>query len=188
MTGHAGGGHFGGRIGAFDARADLALERVRRWPLATTVFQAASTVGDFSLIWLVIGAVYGLGIQRDAGEALAFAGLIAIESLVVNQGIKRVFNRRRPTITGDPRMPVRKPRTSSFPSGHASSAAYAATLLTVWAAPVWAPLWFAVALVVALSRAVVRIHYASDVIAGLIVGLVLAQVVLAVGGADLLRH
>lgn len=187
MTGHA-GGHFGGRIGAFDARVDVALEPLRRHTLATTVFQFASTVGDFSVVWLVIGALYGLGIQRSPREALAFAGLIAIESLVVNQGIKRIFNRRRPTIAGDPRMPVRTPRTSSFPSGHASSAAYAATLLTVWASPAWAPLWFAIAIVVALSRAVVRIHYASDVIAGLFVGLVLAQVVLAVGGADVLRH
>jgi membrane-associated phospholipid phosphatase len=173
---------------AFDARVDVSLERIRRWPAAVRIFHVASTVGDFSLIWVAIGLAYGIGVRRDRNEVLVFIALIGAESLVVNQGIKRFFNRRRPTTSGDPRTPVRTPRTSSFPSGHASSAAFAATLLTVWASPIWAPLWFLVALVVACSRAVVRIHFASDVIAGLIVGLGLAQIALLTGAADALRH
>lgn len=180
-------GHFGGSVAAFDARADRSLERIRQRPAAVRIFHLASTVGDFSLVWQVIGLAYGLGVRRDVGEVVVFVALIAGESLVVNQGIKRIFNRSRPTAAGDPRTPVRRPRTSSFPSGHASSAAFAATLLTVWATPIWAPLWFAVALVVASSRAVVRIHFASDVIAGLIVGAALAQVALVTGLADTLH-
>jgi membrane-associated phospholipid phosphatase len=177
-----------GRLHAFDTRADRSLEPIRRSTAAGQMFHAASTVGDYSLIWQGIGLAYGLGIRRDIGEVLVFAALIGAESLVVNQGIKRLFDRRRPTTTGDPRFQVRKPHTSSFPSGHASSAAFAATLLTVWAAPIWAPLWFAIALVVACSRAVVRIHFASDVLAGLVVGAALAQVALLSGAADTLRH
>jgi membrane-associated phospholipid phosphatase len=150
------------------------------------VSQLASEVGDFSLIWQIIGLAYGLGLRHDIGEVLVFIALIGAESLIVNQGIKRIFRRRRPTASGDPRMPVRTPRSSSFPSGHASSAAFAATLLTVWASLPWAPLWFAIALVVAVSRAIVRIHFASDVIAGVIAGLALAQVALLTGAADAL--
>jgi membrane-associated phospholipid phosphatase len=187
MTG-SGHGHFGGAIGAFDQRADRWLEPTRRWRPAGRVFHAASTVGDFSLVWQAIGLTYGLGIRHDIGEVLVFAALIGAESLIVNQGIKRIFNRRRPTTAGDPRLHVRTPRTSSFPSGHASSAAFAATLLTVWAGPIWAPVWFVIALIVACSRAVVRIHFASDVVAGLIVGLALAQIALLTGAADALRH
>lgn len=174
------------RVAAFDARLDAALEPWRDRRGVDRVFHLASEVGDFSLVWQVIGAAYGLGVRRDWREWLVFAGLIGIESLIVNQGIKRLFRRTRPTETGDPRFPVRKPRTSSFPSGHASSAFFAATLLTVWSSWPWAPLWFAIALVVALSRAVVRIHHPSDVAGGMVVGLALAAIAIATGAADVL--
>lgn len=174
------------RVAAFDARVDTALEPWRDRRGVDRVFHLASAVGDFSLVWQVIGAGYGLGVRRDWREWLLFAGLIGIESLIVNQGIKRMFRRTRPTETGDPRFPVRKPRTSSFPSGHASSACFAATLLTVWSSWAWAPVWFTIALVVALSRAVVRIHHPSDVAGGMVVGLALAAIALATGAADLL--
>lgn len=187
MTG-ARGGRFGGRIGAFDARADTWLEPVRRRRAAGRMFHAASEIGDFSLVWQGIGLAYGLGVRQDWRESAVFAALIGAESVVLNQGIKRLFKRRRPTTSGDPRMPVRTPSTSSFPSGHASSAAFAATLLTVWTGAIWAPLWFVVALIVACSRAVVRIHFASDVIAGVVIGLALAQIALATGAADALRR
>ena len=46
---------------------------------------------------------------------------------------------------GDPRYPVRRPLTSSFPSGHASAAAFAAVVLTAWDGRRSAPLWWTVA-------------------------------------------
>lgn len=169
-----------GRVEAFDSSVDAALERVRGRRVLDRVFRGASTVGDFSLIWHVTGLAVGL-VRRDLGAALWFSALIGLESLIVNQGIKRLFRRTRPTETGDARLQVRRPRTSSFPSGHASAACFAASLLTVWAGWPWAPLWFAMAAVVALSRAVVRIHHPSDVVGGVVVGLALAQLVLLVG-------
>ncbi len=73
---------------------------------------------------------------------------------------------------------VRQPRTSSFPSGHASAAAMAATLLADRSrAPA---LWYGVAAVVATSRIHVSIHHASDVVAGAAVGLALGRVALRV--------
>ena len=101
--------------------------------------------------------------------------LLGAESLVVNQGLKRLFRRTRPTESGDERYPVRRPSTSSFPSGHASSAFFAASLLSERDRAL-APLWFSLAAVVATSRAYVRIHHGSDVVAGAAVGLALAAV------------
>lgn len=170
----------GAHVHHFDERADAALERVRgRSRVVDRVFLTASELGDFSLIWQLVNLARGL-ITRHWGETLLFAGLLGAESLVVNQGIKRLFRRIRPTETGDPRYQVRRPRTSSFPSGHASSAFYAASILTAWSGWVSLPAWFALAVVVAVSRAFVRIHHASDVVGGAIVGLGLAQVALAV--------
>lgn len=170
----------GTRVQRFDGRADAALERVRgRSRVIDRVFLTASELGDFSMIWQIVNVLRGT-ITGRWGETLLFAGLLGAESLVVNQGIKRLFRRIRPTETGDPRYQVRKPRTSSFPSGHASSAFYAASILTAWSGWVSLPAWFALAAVVAVSRAFVRIHHASDVVGGAIVGLALAQVALAV--------
>jgi len=72
---------------------------------------------------------------------------------------------------------VRTPSTSSFPSGHASAAAFAATVLTTLDGKKSAPLWFGLAGIVGTSRAFVRIHHASDVIGGAVVGVGLGLLV-----------
>jgi membrane-associated phospholipid phosphatase len=157
----------------FDAAADEALERLRGHPLADRVLRAASDLGDWSVIWHLVGAAWGLTAARRMDRAIRLSLLLGAESLIVNQGVKRLFGRRRPTAAGDPRYPIRRPSTSSFPSGHASSAFFAATLLTE-GDPALASLWFTLAGGVALSRAYVRIHHASDVVAGAALGLALA--------------
>ncbi|MDG1086988.1 MAG: phosphatase PAP2 family protein, partial [Acidimicrobiales bacterium] len=70
---------------------------------------------------------------------------------------------------------LRIPRTSSFPSGHASSATMAALLLADKSR--FGPLYGAAAALVATSRIHVRIHHASDIAGGVAVGAVLAGVV-----------
>lgn len=159
----------------FDQWADALLEKLRGHPVADRVFTAASELGDFSLIWHLVGATRGLTSDTRADQAFILSALLGAESLIVNQGIKRLFRRVRPTEAGDPRYPVRKPSTSAFPSGHASSAFFAATLLTGWGGLATAPVWFGLATVVGTSRAYVRIHHPSDVVGGALVGLALGQ-------------
>jgi undecaprenyl-diphosphatase len=168
-----------GPVARFDARVDGFLERFRGRPAPDTVMSAASELGDFSLIWHLVGMTRGVTSAEHARQAFAFSALIGAESLLVNQGIKRLFRRTRPTEAGDPRLPVRKPSTSSFPSGHASAAFFAATVLTSWDGWAWAPVWFGLAAVVGTSRAYVRIHHPSDVVGGAVVGLALGGVAVA---------
>ncbi|MBA3302740.1 MAG: phosphatase PAP2 family protein, partial [Acidimicrobiia bacterium] len=114
--------------------------------------------------------------HRQAWRRLAVG--LAIESLVVNWGVKSLFRRTRPAWDHDRPHRLRQPRTSSFPSGHATSGFLAATLLADADRPRrTAPVWFAVASVVASSRVHVRIHHASDVVAGAAMGLVAGRVV-----------
>ena len=159
----------------FDAAADAGLERLRGHPVTDHALRVASALGDWSVIWHLVGAAWGLTSARRTDRAIRLSILLGAESLVVNQGVKRLFGRRRPTDAGDPRYPVRRPSTSSFPSGHASAAFFAAVLLTEGDPPL-APVWFGLAGTVAVSRAYVRIHHASDIVAGAAVGLVLASV------------
>ncbi|MXV87988.1 MAG: phosphatase PAP2 family protein [Acidimicrobiales bacterium] len=134
------------------------------------VMYGASDIGEFSQIWHVLGAVRALGPRREASDALRFSALMALESLVVNQGVKRLFARRRPgTAAENPTdHRLRQPITSSFPSGHASAAFCAAVVLSRGSR--LGPIYRLAAAIVAVSRVHVRLHHASDVIAGAAVG------------------
>jgi len=163
-------------IESFDKWGDAQLERLRGNPVADSVFKAASALGDFSGIWQLINAGRAITNQSSRRQSLAFSALIGAESLIVNQGVKRLFGRIRPTESGDPRFPVRRPSTSSFPSGHASAAFFAAALLTTATTKRLAPVWYSTAAIVAVSRAYVRIHHPSDVAAGAAMGVALGAI------------
>jgi len=152
----------------FDRAADAAFDRLRGHPVVDRVFYTATSLGDFSLVWLLLGALRGLRSERDWHAAVRLGLGMGAESLLVNAVIKSLFRRRRPSWDVERPRRVRRPRTSSFPSGHATSAFSAAVLLSeddvLW------PLYFAVAAVVASSRVYVKIHHASDVAAGAVLG------------------
>jgi len=170
MTHVPGRGDLGPAVHAFDAAADQLLERLREHPLADRLFLAATHLGDFSLIWHIANVARGLTSPRRAAQVPVLALALGAESLFVNQGLKRLFDRSRPTLEGDPRLPVRRPSTSALPSGHASAAAFTATVLTGWDGRRSAVLWWGLGTTVAASRAYVRIHHPSDVVAGMAVG------------------
>lgn len=164
----------------FDQLVDRALEPLRNAKVVVVVFTIASAVGDFGLLWHIIGLIRSIGSMDRLNQALFFSLMIGIESLLLNQGIKRLFRRSRPTERGDERFTLRKPRTSSFPSGHASSAFFSALVLTYFTTWPWAILFYVFALIIATSRVGVRIHHASDVIGGAVVGTLMGIIGLVV--------
>ena len=163
-------------VGSFDSWGDAQLERLRGNATADVVFRSASYLGDFSIVWHLVGVGRAIIDPSVVRQSLAMSALIGAESLIVNQGVKRLFRRIRPTETGDPRFPVRRPSTSSFPSGHASAGFFAAAILTTATGRDLAPVWYSAAVIVAVSRAYVRIHHPSDVVGGAAVGAVLGLV------------
>jgi undecaprenyl-diphosphatase len=165
---------FASAIASFDAAGDRVLEPLRTNRVSNRVFGLVSAVGDFSIVWHAIGLLRAVGSVQRLREAVFLSCALGAESLVVNQGIKRLFRRERPTVSGDDRFGVRTPSTSSFPSGHASSATFAAVILTVFTGWPVAALFLVVALTVALSRVVVRIHHLSDIVGGVVTGGVLS--------------
>ena len=162
-----------GAIQRIDQRADARLERLRGNPVLDRVMTAATHAGEFSLAWHAAGLVRGTVTGRW-DQTLALAAGLGAESLIVNQGIKRAFRRSRPTTSGDERFSIRTPLTSSFPSGHASAATFAALTLIGWDGPASIPLWGTLAATIALSRPYVRIHHASDIVGGVLTGAALA--------------
>ena len=170
-----GQGAFGPAVDAFDRRIDELLEQLRGNPVADKLFTTASHVGEFSMIWHAISLGRGLAKGRSE-QVLLLAILIGAESLIVNQGVKRLFKRTRPTADGEDGLKVRRPTTSSFPSGHSSAASFAAMMLATWDGKRLGSVWYTVASIVGVSRAYVRIHHGSDVVGGFVVGTLLGVV------------
>ena len=139
------------------------------------LFFGASNLGDFSLIWHIVGGLRALPPGRKPGSAIRFSTLLGIESLLVNQGIKRLFIRNRPGSADEntTKHQLREPVTSSFPSGHASAAFCASTVLANRSK--FGSMWHLVAAVVSCSRIHVRLHHASDVTAGACLGFLLGK-------------
>lgn len=164
----------------FDEAGDRVLEPLRNHRATNALFGFASKVGDFSVVWHVVGLVRAIGSVDRLQQALALSIALGFESLIVNQGIKKLFKRERPTTSGDHRFDVRTPSTSSFPSGHASSATFAAIVLTSFTGFPLVLLWAGIALVVALSRVVVRIHHLSDIVGGIVTGALLGGIAIPI--------
>ncbi|MEZ5281807.1 MAG: phosphatase PAP2 family protein [Acidimicrobiales bacterium] len=166
-------GPFGPAVDAFDQAVDRAFEPLRNNAVANRVMYTASTLGDWSTIWHLSGALEAAR-RGDAGFAVRLSSVMGVESLLVNQGIKRLFKRVRPRRDDlDTKHHVRQPLTSSFPSGHASAAMTAAAVLSRGSR--LGPLWYAAGIVVACSRIHVKMHHASDVVAGLATGVILGR-------------
>jgi len=163
------------RIDRFDEIVDGAFDRLRGNRRVDRLFYGASAVGDHGMLWVMLGALRGLRGDHHWQAAVRVGLGVGIESVVVNAGVKSLFRRSRPVVTEPRPFPLRIPLTSSFPSGHATSAFCAATLLAD-GDPHLAPLYFGAATVVALSRIHVKIHHASDVVGGVAIGLLLGQI------------
>ena len=161
-------------IGRFDTAIDLRVDRRRGHPLVDRVMYTASELGDFSLVWHLIGTSRALAPDRRPIHAVRVAAILGVESALVNGPVKSLFRRHRPAWEQERPLRLRRPRTTSFPSGHASAAMTAAGVLAE-NDPLW-PLYYAVGAVVASSRVYVKIHHPSDVVAGALVGVVLARV------------
>lgn len=163
-------------VAAFDDAVDRRVDRMRGNPVVDRAMYGASELGDWSLIWHLLGAGQALLPGRDPMSAVRLSVILGAESLLVNGGIKSLFRRKRPVWADESPRPhkLRTPLSSSFPSGHASAAFTAAGVLSQ-GDPLW-PVYYGVAAVVASSRVYVKIHHASDVVAGAVLGVGLAAV------------
>jgi undecaprenyl-diphosphatase len=135
-------------------------------------FYALSSACDHGFLWLLLGSARAAR-KGDPAIALRLGAVLGAESLLTNGVIKLAFRRIRPQdhFTHEEELPygMRRPITSSFPSGHAATAFMAATLLSKGTR--LAPAYFTLAALVAYSRVHVRMHHPADVVGGAALGL-----------------
>jgi diacylglycerol kinase family enzyme/membrane-associated phospholipid phosphatase len=163
------------RIPALDSELFGRVARTRT-PQLDWIIPRLSRAANNSKLWLGIAVPLAVfGGRRGKRGALRGASSIAATSLLVNQGVKRVVRRPRPSLRHVPavrRLPV-QPLTTSFPSGHAASAgAFSAGVGAEL--PEVAPVIASLAAAVAYSRVYVGAHYPADVAVGAAIGVGMA--------------
>jgi undecaprenyl-diphosphatase len=171
----------GRALGALDDAADRVLDRVRGRRGTDAVAAVVSNLSDYGLVWVLVAGVQarrGGPARRRAVLTLFLAG---VTSFTLNRAIKRLAGRQRPegaandSSTDAPR--VRRPTSSSFPSGHTLAAFTTAIAIGDGTGQQAAALAFASA--VAVSRVHLRAHHASDVVGGAVIGTLLGLAVRA---------
>ncbi len=166
-----------GWVAAIDQRVDRWFDPLRGSPGFDGAAKLITGLGDHGLMWAAttVWRARRSGPERArAVRALAIAG---VESNLTNAGIKAVVGRSRPDRSGlrvtDGGIPVREPKTSSFPSGHTLAAFCAATVMSQPGDRRGNALLFTSATLVGLSRLHLRAHHASDVVGGAAIGVTL---------------
>ncbi|MGH3844890.1 MAG: bifunctional phosphatase PAP2/diacylglycerol kinase family protein [Pseudonocardiaceae bacterium] len=135
------------------------------------VMKNLSSAANHSAVWFAIAAA--LAARKGAARRGALRGVLSIAatSFTANAVLKPLLPRRRPPARELPAYQAfpTAPTSSSFPSGHAASAAAFATAVALECPKpglVIAPL----AAAVAYSRVHIGVHWMSDVVVGAAVG------------------
>ncbi|MCQ2578090.1 MAG: phosphatase PAP2 family protein [Treponema sp.] len=139
-------------------------------------------LGDIGIFWFVLGAFFL--IFKKTRKA-AFLALISfgLSALLCDGCLKLIVNRVRPFDAIPELMAlVERPRGTSFPSGHTTTAfgfglAFFLNTKKRWTG--WVIL--SLSIIMAFSRLYVGVHYPSDVLAGIIIGSLVSIIVTFVG-------
>ena len=157
-------------------------ESVIRWLAAhrTPALDAAMveiTALGTGVVVIMIVAVAGLFLVLTGHKYSAILLLAStFGGIVLNAVLKLGFDRPRPTVI----VPAVHTASSSFPSGHAMSAAIVYITVGYLAARLHKRKWarwlvmtaaFTVIALISVSRMYLGVHYPSDVLAGIVVGL-----------------
>jgi undecaprenyl-diphosphatase len=166
------------RVRAAVGRLDRELfRRVATWETAVLdeVLPRLTRAADHSVLWMAVaGALQAAPDRRLRRAGRRGLTAIAVASLLANQVGKRVLPRARPLPEDVPLVRrARMPGSTSFPSGHAASAAAFALGVALEAPELAVPLGVTAA-AVGYSRVYTGVHYPADVAAGAAIGAAVA--------------
>jgi diacylglycerol kinase family enzyme/membrane-associated phospholipid phosphatase len=153
-------------------RSVFELVAKRDWPGPERILPRLSRSANHGRLWFAVAGAIALSntprARRCAARGLAS---LAVASATVNTLGKRSVRRQRPVLDAVPviRQLHRQPVTTSFPSGHAASAAAFVTGVAL-ESPRWGAVVAPVAAAVAFSRVYTGVHYPSDVLVGAALG------------------
>ena len=141
----------------------------RHAPALDRLLPALSESASYSRLWIGISAGLAVRGSRERRAAVAGISSVGVTSVLANLAMKQVARRRRPASPVPFARHIDQPKSSSFPSGHAASAAAFAGVVGRELPGTWLPL-NGLAALVAFSRVFTGVHYPGDVLAGWLLG------------------
>ncbi len=168
-------------VATLDDRVDRLFEPLRGVAAVDTAAKAITGLGDHGWLWTGVAAWRGRRSGPARRSAVRALGVAGVSSTLVNTAIKRLVDRERPDTSdlrlSDTGVPVREPRTSSFPSGHTLAAFCSAAVLSRPGDRRGSAFLYTSAALIGVSRIHLRHHHTSDVLGGVVIGTALGLVV-----------
>ncbi len=148
------------------------FDAVAGWssPLLDKIMPALSIAATYSRLWMAIAALFAV-VGGTKGRKTAVEGMAAIgvTSFLANVVLKGLTDRARPTDPVPEERALKKPDSTSFPSGHTASAAAFSGVVDRAYPSLWIPI-NGLAAAVGFSRVYTGVHYPGDVVGGWILG------------------
>ena len=152
-----------------------------KWAPLTSVMRAFTVAGRAGALWGFLAAV-GFLISGLEPSRLLIPWTAIAAAWTVAEGTKYLFDRTRPFLWDTEIAPlIKTPSSSSFPSGHAATAAAGALTLS-FLYPPFAPVLVLAGFLVVLSRVYLGVHFPFDVLAGVVIGTAISAGVMAIAG------
>ncbi len=148
------------------------FDAVAGWssPFLDKVMPAVSIAATYSRLWMAIAALFAVfGGTKGRKTAVEGMAAIGVTSLLANVVLKGLTDRARPTDSVPEKRALKKPDSTSFPSGHTASAAAFSGVVDRAYPALWVPS-NVLAGAVGFSRVYTGVHYPGDVLGGWILG------------------
>lgn len=158
-------------LGAIDDAGDALFAPARAHRGADRAAAAVSALADYGLVWVLLAGAKARHPGPSRRRAVLALGAAGVTSYLLNRAAKQLAGRQRPPAAAtdaERARLVRRPTSTSFPSGHVLAAYCAAIVVPEGRAGRVAALCFATA--VAASRVHLQDHHASDVLSGAVAG------------------
>ena len=168
-------------VATVDDRVDRLFEPLRGRAPVDAAAKVITGMGDHGWLWTGVAVWRGRRSGPARRQAIRALGVAGVSSTLVNAGMKRIVDRERPDRSdlriSNAGVPVRAPKTSSFPSGHTLAAFCSAAVLSRPGDRRGNALLYTAAGLIGVSRIHLGHHHASDVAGGVVIGTALGLVV-----------
>lgn len=145
-------------------------------PVLDFVMPMLSMLGEFGALWIVLGLIFLL-FRKTRRMGVLMLISMAVTFVIGDCGIKNLVQRIRPcNVREYISIPVSRPHSYSFPSGH-SAQAFSAGMMIFLHHKGWGIATLVLAVGIAFSRLYNYVHFPTDVLAGALLGILMAILV-----------
>lgn len=146
------------------------IDRYLQFPILDRIMFIITCMGNGGIVWILL-STYLIYNNNYRMEGYMVMSSMIFTSIVGEGLIKHLFKRSRPYIKINKRvLLISRPKTYSFPSGHAASSFAVAGIFILMNDDISIYIT-TLASLIAFSRVYLNVHYLTDVLTGIILGL-----------------